>query len=142
MAQDDRFIDTPTVPERIDRDVVVPAPPEEVWEVITADGWLAEQVELELTPGGEARFTNPESVRTGWIEEVVAPEGGSEGRLVFWWGPEGEPATRVALTLEPFGETTWLRVLETRPLEALDLAGVPLPGQGGVSHGPAMLAVA
>jgi uncharacterized protein YndB with AHSA1/START domain len=130
-------------PERIDRDLVLPAQPEEVWEVITTDGWLAQRVDLELRPGGEARFTDPGTVRTGWVEEALAPEGEMEGCLVFWWGPEGEPASRVALTLTPEGVLgTRLRVLETRPLEALDLVGVPLPGQGGVSHGPAMLAVA
>jgi hypothetical protein len=59
--------------------------------------------------------------------------------LVFWWGLPGEPASRVELTLDAEGEMTRIRVIETRPLEVLDLAGIPLPRQGGSIHGPAML---
>ncbi len=141
MAQDDLTVNSaPT--ERIDRSLEIPALPDQVWEVITADGWLAERVELELVPGGDARFIDPASVRTGWVEEATAPDEGSEGRLVFWWGPEGEPATRVEVVLEPLDGQTRVRVAETRPLEALDLVGLPLPGEGGTTRGPAMLAVA
>lgn len=129
--------------ERIDRDVLVPARPDAVWTVITSDGWLAERVELELTPGGDARFSDPGGERTGWVEEALPPSGDGPGRLVYWWGPEGEPATRVELTLVPEGRaSTRLRVIESRPLEALELVALPLPGQGDVSRGPAMLALA
>ena len=61
--------------------------------------------------------------------------------LAFWWGRHGEPATRVELTLEPDGDgLTCLRVIEGRPLEVLDLVGIPVPGSGGQARGPAMLA--
>jgi hypothetical protein len=33
-----------------------------------------------------------------------------------------------------------LRVVETRPLHALDLVGIPLPGTGGAGYGPALVA--
>lgn len=150
MAHDDRYADAATATERIDRDLVLPAPPEEVWAVITTDGWLAERVSLELTPGGDALFTDGASVRTGWVEEACPPSAGEDGALVYWWGAEGEPATRVSLTLERDGrDLTRLRVTETRPLEVLHLVGVALPGQilpgpgqGGGSRGPALLAAA
>jgi uncharacterized protein YndB with AHSA1/START domain len=143
MAHDDLYSDATTTTERVARDLLIPASPEEVWEVITEDGWLAEHVELELEPGGEARFTDPDQVRTGWVEEARPPDTDGHARLVFWWGPEGEPATRVELMLEPeVTRGTRLRVAETRPLEQLDLVGLPLPGQRGASHGPAMLALA
>jgi uncharacterized protein YndB with AHSA1/START domain len=143
MTHHDGHQETATALERIDRDVLVPASPEQVWEVITQDGWLAEQVELALEPGGEARFAGRDGVRPGWVEESVSPAGDGQGRLVFWWGPEGEPATRVELTLAPADAGgTRLRVAETRPLEALDLLGLPLPGQPGANRGPAMLALA
>jgi hypothetical protein len=68
---------------------------------------------------------------------------GGAGRLAFWWAPDGEPASRVELQLTPIdGEATRLRVVETRPLEILDLVGVPLPGQGGSTYGPALVAAA
>src|SRR5690348_9866142 len=66
MAHDDLHSDATTT-TGVTRDLVLPASPEDVWDVITEDGWLAEHVELELEPGGEARFTDPEQVRTGWV---------------------------------------------------------------------------
>jgi len=120
--------------DQIERELVLPAPPEQVWEVITGPGWLADDLRLDLVPGGDADFGD----RTGWVEESEAPE-----RLVFWWGEDGEPATRVELTLQPQGDDrTRLRVVESRPLEVLDVTGIPLPGSGGSSYGPAMVAVA
>ncbi len=129
--------------DRIERELVIDASPAELWEVVTAPGWLAEDVELELFPGGAASFGSDEDARCGWVEEATAPDAErAGGRLVFWWGAPGEPASRVELTLEPEGETTRIHVVETRPLEVLDLVGIPLPGGGGSQHGPAMLSVA
>lgn len=133
------------IPEQVEREVLLPAAPEEVWSVVTRSGWLAPEVELDLVPGGEARFSSERWSKAGWIEEVVAPTAaeGAPARLVFWWGPAGEPATRVELTLEPEGEgATRLRVVEARPLDLLDVVGVPLPGAGRTSDGPVMLVAA
>ncbi len=121
--------------DQIERELVIDASPEEVWDAVVSDGWLAEQVELEMVPGGEATFRSSEQEKGGWVEEAHAPE-----RLVFWWASDDEPATRVELTLDPIGRGTRLRVVETRPLEILDLVGIPLPGRGGAHHGPALLA--
>ena len=44
------------------------------------------------------------------------------------------------LTLTPADDATLLRVVETRPLELLDLVGMPLPGIGGKTFGPALVA--
>lgn len=120
--------------DKIERDLLLPAPPQQVWEVVTAPGFLAEEVELDLEPGGDARFGDD---RTGWVEEAIEAE-----RLVFWWSRDGEPASRVELTLEPEADGyTRLRVVEARPLEVLDVTGIPLPG-GGAQRGPSMLALA
>ena len=121
--------------DRIERELVVEASPEEVWEAVTRDGWLADQVELDLQPGGDAQFRSHDSTKSGWIEEVRAP-----ARLTFWWAVDGEPATRVELTLVPESEMTRLHVVETRPLELLDLVGLPLQGIGGRTFGPALVA--
>jgi uncharacterized protein YndB with AHSA1/START domain len=121
--------------DRIERDVWLPATPEEVWEAVTSDGWLADRVHLDLNPGGDAEFESDECVRTGWVEDVSAPE-----RLSFWWAVDDEPASRVELKLQPQAGGTRLRIVETRPLDRLDLVGVPLPGAGGASFGPALVA--
>lgn len=129
--------------DQIERELLLGAEPTDVWEAVTAPGFLAEDVQLELYPGGEARFGSGDEVKTGWIEEAVAPgvDGDCGGLLVFWWSADDEPASRVELTLEPAGErATRLRVIESRPLEVLDAIGIPLPGRGSSAHGPAMLA--
>lgn len=122
--------------DQIERELLLPAPPQRVWKVITGPGFLADEVEFELEPGGEARFGDE---HTGWVEECIEAE-----RLAFWWSADGEPASRVELTLEPEADDhTRLRVVEARPLEVLDVTGIPLPGAGGgAQRGPAMLAVA
>jgi uncharacterized protein YndB with AHSA1/START domain len=135
------------MPDQVERELVVPASLKEVWDVITGNGWLAEEVELELVPGGEARFITPDSVRSGWVEEARSPEvqeyGEAGAHLVFWWSADGEPASRVELRLDPEGDgATRLSLTESRPLEVLDLVGIPLPGSGGAHHGPSMLVAA
>jgi hypothetical protein len=74
----------------------------------------------------------------------VAAPGASESetaRLTFWWAADGEPASRVEVALWRSGEeTTRLRIVETRPLEVLDLVGMPLPGHGSHRFGPALVA--
>jgi uncharacterized protein YndB with AHSA1/START domain len=122
--------------DRIERELLLPAPPEQVWDAVTSAGWLAEEVHLDLSPGGDATFRSRDSVKHGWVEEVLAP-----ARLAFWWATDGDPATRVELTLQPEGEAaTRLRVIETRPLELLDLIGTPLPHPNGRTFGPALVA--
>ena len=121
--------------ERIERELWLPAPPDAVWEAVIGDGWLADRVCLDLKPGGDARFDSDGRVRNGWIEDVSAPE-----RLIFWWALDDEPATRVELKIDERDAGSRLRVVETRPLEMLDLVGVPLRGVGGSTHGPALVA--
>jgi uncharacterized protein YndB with AHSA1/START domain len=122
--------------DRIERTVSLPAPPETVWEAVTDDGWLADEVFLDLRPGGDAYFRSRESSKAGWVEEASVPS-----RLAFWWAVDDQPATRVELTLDPEeGGGTRLRVVESRPLDVLDLIGTPLGRIGGASFGPALVA--
>jgi hypothetical protein len=76
-----------------------------------------------------------DETKSGWVEDVLAPE-----RLTFWWAVDGEPATRVELTVAPEGEHVRVRVVESRPLDVLDLVGIPLRGIGGQTYGPALVA--
>jgi uncharacterized protein YndB with AHSA1/START domain len=131
--------------DRIEREVRVQAPAEQVWDAVIGDGWLADEVELDLVPGGDAAFRWDDMPgKDGWVEDVRAPFDAADGagRLAFWWASDDEPATRVELTLTPDGSTaTVVRVAETRPLDRLDLVGTPLPGAGGQrSYGPALVA--
>lgn len=128
----------------IERQLHVAADPAELWEALTdpqlLTEWLADEAEIELRVGGEARFVTGERIRTGWVEEVSPPGSeGDSGRLVFWWGEDGEAASRVELELTATNRGTRLRVVETRPLEVLDLVGVPLGGHGA-RYGPALIA--
>ena len=103
----------------IRREIVLPAPREEVWEALTeperlAD-WFANDVDLDLRPGGGAsfRWANGET-RTATVTEVDP-----EHRLAFEWDDEGE----VAFTLADDADGTRLTVVETSPdwTPALDL---------------------
>jgi uncharacterized protein YndB with AHSA1/START domain len=98
----------------------LPVSPGEAWDALTdpelLGRWLADEVAFDLRPGGE-------------------------GRLVFWWAQDGEPASRVELELTPSDRGgSVLRVVEARPLEVLDLVGIPLQGPGGGAYGPALVA--
>ena len=80
--------------------------------------------------------------RTGWVEEVCPPRDGRPGRLAFWWQAGDAPASRVCLELADTEAGTRVRVVEARPLEILDLVGMPLRGaggSGGQSFGPALV---
>jgi len=103
----------------IRREIVLPAPRTEVWDALTdperlAD-WFANEVELELRPGGPATF------RWGNGEErrATVTEVEEEERLAFTWDDEGS----VVFTLAEEGEGTRLTVVETTPAwtTALDL---------------------
>jgi uncharacterized protein YndB with AHSA1/START domain len=136
--------------ERIDRELVLDVPIAALWLALTDDAWLtewlADDVELELRPGGEARFRLDGTERSGWIEEIMppgppGPSGRGSARLSFWWSQDDEPASRVEFELTAEDENrTRLRVTETRPLEALDLVGLRLPGVNGGTYGPVLVA--
>ncbi len=100
--------------EQAESQTVVPATPEETWEALTDPGqvgeWFGEDAEVELRPGGDLVIGE----RSGFVEEVVEPS-----RFVFWWAGDGEESSRVEIELEPAVGGTRVRVVETRPLQAL-----------------------
>ena len=101
------------------REVDLPAEPEEVWDAVTSperlEEWFANDVELDLRPGGGASF------RWGNGEERRAVVTGVEPgeHLAFEWDDEGE----VDFTLADDADGTRLTVIETEPAwsTALDL---------------------
>jgi uncharacterized protein YndB with AHSA1/START domain len=103
----------------IRKEIVLPAPREEVWDALTEPGrledWFANDVEIDLRPGGGAsfRWSNGEE-RHATVTEVEP-----ERRLAFEWDDEGE----VAFELDDDGDGTRLTVVESSPAwsTALDL---------------------
>jgi len=131
--------------DRIERRIELPTSLELAWRAVTDPDWLAlwlaDEIHLDPRPGGEARFQIGSETRTGWIEELCPPDDRGAGRMAFWWAVDEEPASRVELTLtEIESDRTLLRVVESRPLDVLDLMGTPLPGHGGAAYGPALVA--
>jgi uncharacterized protein YndB with AHSA1/START domain len=105
-------------PDRVVRAVELPVPPEQVWKAL-ADAtrlgeWLDADVELDLRPGGAARFRfGSGEERRGLVTEVEA-----ERRLAITWWPLGAggvgPATTVTFEVEPVPAGSRLRVIESR----------------------------
>jgi uncharacterized protein YndB with AHSA1/START domain len=95
------------------KEVVLPVEPDEAWEAVSdetaLEAWLADRVELDLRPGGEATFLLPDGEeRRGMVEEVAPGE-----RLTFWWWPEDGESSRVTFELTPAVGGTRVRVTET-----------------------------
>jgi hypothetical protein len=126
--------------EQVERELELEASVPEVWDAVTGDGWLADEVDFDLRPGGDASFRSGDTERSGWVEEASPPSEGGTASLVFWWATEGESATRVEVAITSDERCTRVRVVESRPLELLDLLGAPLPGIQYRSIGPAMVA--
>ena len=107
------------VPDRIEREIVIDAPVDVVWEVVTQpeqiSGWFSDSVELDLRPGGDVTFVwaGNRTVR-GRVERVEPPQ-----VFAFRWvaAESAELADRnmllVEFTLTPEGERTRLKVVET-----------------------------
>jgi uncharacterized protein YndB with AHSA1/START domain len=99
----------------IQRHVVLPAAPEQVWADLTdpeaVGQWMGTTVEWELSPGGAARFLDDDGTsRLGWVEEVRPGQ-----RLRFRWWPDGQgdaQVSEVTYDLEPDPAGTALTVTE------------------------------
>jgi len=131
--------------DRVERRVELPITLELAWQAVTDPDWLAlwlaDEIRLDPRPGGEASFQIGAETRSGWVEELSPPDENGTGRVAFWWALDDEPASRVELTVTSVAtERTLLRVVESRPLDVLDLSGTPLPGHGGRTFGPALVA--
>ena len=105
-------------PDRIERTVTLTRAPREVWLALTtADGlsaWFGEQASIDLRPGGAATVTfaggTTVDMRVERVEEPTV--------FAYTWQlpnlPEDDPRrTYVEFTLEPDGDGTLLRVVET-----------------------------
>ena len=95
----------------VEREIVVPEPPDEVWEALTEpdrlEEWFATEVEFDARPGGEGVFRwGDGDERHAVVRELEEAE-----RLVLDWDDGGS----VAIELEPSVDGTRVRVVETSP---------------------------
>lgn len=95
----------------VEREIVVPETPDEVWEALTEaerlEEWFATEVELDARPGGEGVFRwGDGDERHAVVREVEETE-----RLVLDWDDGGT----VVLELEPVVGGTRVRVIESSP---------------------------
>ncbi|HUK96119.1 MAG TPA: SRPBCC domain-containing protein [Gaiellaceae bacterium] len=103
----------------IRREIVFPVTREELWDALTEperlEDWFANEVEVDLRPGGAAHFRWSNGEERHATVTTVAPE----ERLAFSWDDEGE----VEFTLADDADGTRLTVVETAPAwsTALDL---------------------
>ena len=74
----------------VERELLVPETPEEVWSSLAEPAWLGEDASIELEPAGEVQAGE----RSGFVEEAEEPS-----RLVFWWSAPDEEAPLEILTL-------------------------------------------
>jgi uncharacterized protein YndB with AHSA1/START domain len=109
---------------QVEREIVVPVEPDELWEALTdpeqLEEWFANDVELDPREGGEGHFRwdNGEE-RHATVREAVPGE-----KLVLDWDDEGA----VEFDLEPVPDGTRLVVRETSPefFTALELRALAL----------------
>ncbi len=123
------------VPDSIEREVILPAPPARVWTALTRpdqlSAWFGTEATIDLRPGGEVVFTwdgttGPSGSNRGVIEAVEPPN-----LFAFRWqsSSETEQTTRVEFTLEPHPEGTRLRLVES------GFASLPPELRGGSHEG-------
>ena len=114
------------VPDSITREIVIDAPPDAVWPVVTEArhlaGWFSDEAEIELRPGGAMLLTwhghgsfqarveivdPPHTFAFRWVRrEDTAPEPGSSTLVVFTLTPEAG-GTRLQVVESGFTELAW-----------------------------------
>lgn len=111
------------VPDQIEREVLIDAPVERVWALVTEaehiGRWFGDAgADVDLSPGGAMQFRWEEHGTARARVELVDPP----HRFVYRWAPFAEPrgiepvegnSTRVEFTLVADGDGTLLRVVES-----------------------------
>ena len=102
---------------QVRREIVVAAPVEEVWSALTQaerlEDWFANDVELELRPGGRGRF----AWEDGETREAVIDEVDDGRRLAFRWSEPGGDESGVSWELEETADGTRISVVESLPAD-------------------------
>ena len=119
----------------IERESLLPAPPEEVWGSLAdpdrLSQWFGADFDGAVEPGETLTVDFPDGTQRRALVEIVE----EPHRLVFRWlpferGADGRSrhrdSSRVAIHLEPIGDDTVIRITETR----VGSAGTPRPQLG------------
>jgi uncharacterized protein YndB with AHSA1/START domain len=104
----------------VERETLIEATPEEVWEALTDEDrleeWMAPNVELDPIEGGEIAVRDGDDERLGTVETIEEEE-----RFAFTWSRPGEGESFVEFTLEPLPAGTRVTVVEI-PIGATAIA--------------------
>ncbi|HKH40418.1 MAG TPA: SRPBCC domain-containing protein [Solirubrobacterales bacterium] len=96
----------------VERETLIEASPGEVWEALTDEDrleeWLAPEVELDPTEGGEISVRDGDDERHGTVETVEEQE-----RFAFTWSRPGEGESFVEFTIEALPGGSRVTVVET-----------------------------
>ena len=96
----------------VERDTLIEASPEEVWEALTDEDrleeWMAPDVELDPVEGGEISVRDGDDERAGTVETVEEHE-----RFAFTWSRPGEGESFVEFTIEALPGGSRVTVVET-----------------------------
>jgi uncharacterized protein YndB with AHSA1/START domain len=125
--------------QTVEREITVPVPAEEAWELVTErrhlEQWLAPEVEIEVRDGGGVRVVGDDGVeRTGTVELVEAPN-----RLRFTWETDEEGPTIVEISVSPIEDGSRIGIVEREPLR-IEAAGRNVVELPVVRHEPMLLA--
>jgi uncharacterized protein YndB with AHSA1/START domain len=100
----------------VERETILEAEPERVWEALTDDellaDWFADGARIEPYEGGEVEFDCEDGERRGTVQRVE-----EERELAFTWSRDGAGESLVTFTIEPVEYGTRLVVVE-RALDA------------------------
>src|SRR5689334_17141427 len=96
----------------VERETLVEASPEEVWEALTDEDrleeWMAPDVELDPVEGGEIAVRDGEDERSGRVQTIEEHE-----RFAFTWSRPGEGESFVEFTIEALPGGSRVTVVET-----------------------------
>src|SRR5436190_9036580 len=96
----------------VERETLVEASPEEVWEALTDEDrleeWMAPEVELDPVEGGEISVRDGDEERSGTVHTVEEHE-----RFAFTWTRPGEGESFVEFTIEALPGGSRVTVVET-----------------------------